>query len=103
MRLMLAVATLTLIALPAGPVLADGDFVRDVLSSAALTGSTYLTFRKEEHKLIVAAQDDAGAYIASDGAIRGPYLESALQRLRAEHPGLSASDRELASAILAAQ
>lgn len=104
MRLKFAVATLALIAVPAGPVLADSDFVRDVLSSAALTGSTYLTFRKDhDHKRIVAAQDDAGAYIASDGTIRGPYLEAALQQIRTEQPGLSASDMELANAILTAE
>ncbi|MNT92876.1 hypothetical protein D3C72_2342320 [compost metagenome] len=46
-------------------------------------------------------RDDASSFIASDGAIRGPYLEAELQRLRSEHPALQGrSDQELASAIL---
>ncbi|HCP31228.1 MAG TPA: ribonucleotide reductase, partial [Pseudomonas sp.] len=45
--------------------------------------------------------DDAGSFVASEGAIRGPFLESAIKQVRAEHPGLHASDMELANAILA--
>lgn len=74
-------------------------FWRNVLSSGATTGSTYLTSR--DHKLVLAAQEDAGSFVASDGAIRGPFLESAMRQVRAEHPGLQASDMELANAILA--
>lgn len=77
-----------------------GDsFWRNVISSGATTGSTYLTFK--DHKLIVAAQDDAGSFVASDGGIRGPYLEAAMQKVRADNPGLQATDMELANAILA--
>jgi uncharacterized protein (TIGR02448 family) len=82
------------------PTFADGT-VRDILSSGATTASTYLTFK--DKKLVVPARDDASSYVASDGQIRGPYLEAALNRLRAEHPDLQASDMELASAILAAE
>ena len=82
------------------PTFADG-LVRDILSSGATTASTYLTFK--DKKLIVPARDDASSYVASGGEIRGPYLEAALNRLRAEHPDLQASDMELASAILAAE
>ena len=91
------VATLSLSAVPA---FAD-SFVRDILSSGATTASTYLTVK--DKKLIVPARDDASSFIASDGAIRGPYLEAALQLLRAENPHLQASDLELAGAILAAE
>ncbi|MDX1369919.1 DUF2388 domain-containing protein [Pseudomonas sp.] len=82
------------------PTFADGA-VRDILSSGATTASTYLTFK--DKKLIVPARDDASSYVASAGEIRGPYLEAALNQLRAEHPDLQASDMELASAILAAE
>jgi uncharacterized protein (TIGR02448 family) len=82
------------------PTFADG-VVRDILSSGATTASTYLTFK--DKKLIVPARDDASSYVASAGEIRGPYLEAALNQLRAEHPDLQASDMELASAILAAE
>ncbi|MDP3978963.1 MAG: DUF2388 domain-containing protein [Pseudomonas sp.] len=82
------------------PTFAEG-VVRDILSSGATTASTYLTFK--DKKLIVPARDDASSYVASAGEIRGPYLQAALNRLRAEHPELQASDMELASAILAAE
>ena len=98
MRFKLAVATIALLSLPVGSAMAD-SFWRNVLTSGATTGSTYLTFK--DHKLIVAAQDDAGSFVASDGGIRGPYLEAAMQKVRADNPGLQATDMELANAILA--
>ena len=53
-----------------------------------------------DHKLICAAQDDAAVFIASDGQQRGVQLETALRYLRQNQPKLSASDFELAQAIL---
>jgi uncharacterized protein (TIGR02448 family) len=99
MRLKLAVATFAVLSLPVGSAMADDSFLRNVLTSGATTGTSYLTSR--DHKLIVAAQDDAGSFVASDGAIRGPYLEAAMQKVRADNPGLQATDMELANAILA--
>lgn len=84
-------------ALPVGPAMAG--FWSDVISSGATTGSTYLTFK--DHKLIVAAQDDAGSFVASEGQIRGAYLEAIMQNIRSENPNLHVSDMELANAILA--
>lgn len=81
-----------------GPVMADADFWRDVLSSGATTASTYVTFKDD--KQLVAARDDASAFVASGGQIRGAHLEAALQRVRSEHPQLRASDEELAQALL---
>ncbi|PRA70120.1 ribonucleotide reductase [Pseudomonas sp. MYb187] len=98
MRVKFAVATLALLSLPVGSAMAD-TFWRNVISSGATTGSTYLTFK--DHKLVVAAQDDAGSFVASEGNICGPYLEAAMQKVRADNPGLDASDMELANAILA--
>lgn len=100
MRLKLAVATLALLSLPVGSAMAEDTFWRNVITSGATTGSSYLT-SKEDHKLVVAAQDDAGSFVASDGSIRGPYLEAAMQKARADNPGLQATDMELANAILA--
>lgn len=97
MRLIRRFTLAALLAVPATQVAAD-DLVRDILSSGATTASTYLTFK--DNKLVLAARDDAGSFVASAGQIRGPYLEAALQRLRAEHPALRASDQELAQAIL---
>lgn len=98
MRVKLVVATLALASLPLAPAVAD-SFWRNVLSSGATTGSTYLT--SKDHKMVVATQDDAGSFVASNGAIRGPYLEAAIARLRAENPAMQASDMDLANAILA--
>jgi uncharacterized protein (TIGR02448 family) len=39
--------------------------------------------------------------VASNGAIRGPYLEAAITEIRAKNPGMQASDMDLANAILA--
>ncbi len=98
MRFKFAVATLALLSLPVGSAMAD-TFWRNVISSGATTASSYLT--SKDHKLVVAAQDDAGSFVASEGAIRGPYLEAAMQKVRADNPGLDVSDMELAHAILA--
>ncbi|MBG8562638.1 MULTISPECIES: DUF2388 domain-containing protein [Pseudomonas] len=53
-----------------------------------------------DRKLILAAHDDAAAFVASDGALRGAQLEAALNALRQHTPELHASDLELAQAIL---
>ncbi|MCO8310074.1 DUF2388 domain-containing protein [Pseudomonas mandelii] len=99
MRLKLAVATLAVLSLPVGSAMADDSFWRNVLTSGATTGTSYLT--SKDHKLVVAAQDDASSFVASEGTIRGPYLEAAMQKVRADNPGLQATDMELANAILA--
>ncbi|ANC00837.1 MULTISPECIES: DUF2388 domain-containing protein [Pseudomonas] len=98
MRFKTAIAAAALLSLPIGSAMADG-FWRNVISSGATTGSTYLTFK--DHKLVAAAQDDAGSFVASEGSIRGPYLEAAMRQVRADNPGVQASDMELANAILA--
>ena len=98
MRFKLAVFTLALLSLPVGSAMADG-LLRDVLSSGATTASTYLTFR-HDRKLIVAAQDDAGSFVATEGGILGPFLEAAMEQVRTDNPGLKATDMELANAIL---
>ncbi|PVZ10382.1 MULTISPECIES: DUF2388 domain-containing protein [unclassified Pseudomonas] len=98
MRWKTAVATAALLSLPVGSAMAD-TFWRNILSSGATTASTYLTFK--DHKMVVAAQDDAGSFVASDGAIRGPFLEAAMQKIRTDNPGMQASDMDLANAILA--
>ncbi|KJK08829.1 hypothetical protein D3C76_1213150 [compost metagenome] len=98
MRLKFAVATLALLSLPIGSAMAD-TFWRNVISSGATTASTYLT--SKDHKLVVATQDDASSFVASQGAIRGPYLEAAMHKVRADNPELEVSDMDLANAILA--
>ncbi|MDR0211039.1 MAG: DUF2388 domain-containing protein [Pseudomonas putida] len=98
MRLKTAIAAAALLSLPVGSAMAD-TFWRNVMTSGATTASSYLTSR--DHKMVVAAQDDAGSFVASEGAIRGPYLEAAIRKVRADNPGMSATDMDLANAILA--
>lgn len=95
----------SLVILPVASALADhrGHDVDigwgEVATSAGVSASLYSTFKDE--KLVLAAEDDASSFVASGGAIRGAYLEAALQQIRRDHPGLKASDEELAAAILA--
>lgn len=92
--LVLSVAAL----LPAGYSMAGVD-AGDVATSAGVSASLYSTFKKDK-KMVAPSQDDASSFIASGGAIRGAYLEAALKQIRQEHPGLQASDQDLAEAIL---
>ncbi|QVM97785.1 DUF2388 domain-containing protein [Pseudomonas sp. SORT22] len=55
---------------------------------------------KDGKRVMAQARDDAAAFIASDGAYRGVYLESALNWLRSEGRAPGATDRELAQGIL---
>lgn len=98
MRRLLVVASLAFF-LPVGTAMAANVDVEDVATSAGISASLYSTFKDD--KLVVIAQDDASSFIASGGAIRGAYLEAALQQIRRDHPDLAASDEELASSILA--
>ncbi|WP_248799778.1 DUF2388 domain-containing protein [Pseudomonas sp. MWU13-2105] len=74
------------------------------LTTQTLVGSAYVTSQVTtapfDRKLILAARDDAAAFVASDGRLRGAQLESALGYLRQTQPELHASDLELAQAIL---
>ncbi|MDH4585602.1 DUF2388 domain-containing protein [Pseudomonas sp. BN415] len=107
MRFRITAATLTLIALTCTSAMArddHDDLLRNLISTGATTASTYLTSGGDDDKLVGPVQDDASSFIASEGEIRGPYLEAELQRLRSESPELQArSDLELAGAILAAE
>ncbi|MDL5601492.1 DUF2388 domain-containing protein [Bacillus subtilis] len=96
MRRLLVVSSLVL-CLPFGSAFARVD-AGDVATSAGVSASLYSTFK--DHKMVIPARDDLTAFVASGGAIRGAYLESALQQVRQENPGLNASDEELANAIL---
>jgi len=99
MRRLLLVSSL-LLCLPAGSAMARVD-AGDVATSAGVSASLYSTFKDD--KMAIPARDDASSFVASGGAIRGVYLESVLQKIRQENPGLNASDEELARAILTQQ
>lgn len=66
-------------------------------STAGTSGST-----SGDDKVVLQARDDAAGFVASDGRIRGAYLEAALRELRVrDADARAASDIELAQAILA--
>lgn len=67
---------------------------------ASAYATSKVTSAPFDRKVIMAAQDDAAAFIATDGQWRGARLESALDYLRHSQPKLNASDLELAQAIL---
>ncbi|WP_053127254.1 DUF2388 domain-containing protein [Pseudomonas sp. MIACH] len=72
--------------------------IQSTVASAYATSK--VTSAPFDRKVVVAAQDDAAAFIATDGQWRGARLESALDYLRRTQPKLNASDLELAQAIL---
>ncbi|MBC3304790.1 DUF2388 domain-containing protein [Pseudomonas sp. SWRI18] len=74
------------------------------LTTQGTVASAYATSKVTsapfDRKVIMAAQDDAAAFVATDGQWRGARLESALDYLRRSQPKLNVSDLELAQAIL---
>ena len=74
------------------------------LSTQGVVASGYatsmVTSAPFDRKLLLAAHDDAAAFVASDGELRAAQLDSALIYLRRAEPKLHASDLELAQVIL---
>ncbi|MBN2978071.1 DUF2388 domain-containing protein [Pseudomonas lactucae] len=67
---------------------------------ASAYATSKVTSAPFDRKVIMAAHDDAAAFIATDGQWRSARLESALDYLRRTQPKLHAGDLELAQAIL---
>ena len=66
-------------------------------SSAGTSGSS-----SGDDKVVLAARDDAAAFVASDGQIRGARLQAALVHLREQDAAAQQqSDLQLARALLA--
>ena len=83
-----------------GPVTAQAF---DITTAASVIGgyaTSQVTSAPFDRKWVQVARDDAAAYVASDGQVRGAQLESGIGRLRQENPELPAGDLELAQAIL---
>lgn len=62
--------------------------------------TSQLTTQPFDNKLIVDARDEAASFVASAGQLHGARLEAALRWMREQQPDLTASDLELAAAIL---
>ena len=78
--------------------MAINDFWAETISSGTTSATTYLTSR--DKKFVLATEDDANCFIASDGAIRGPYLEASMIEFRHSYPEIVISDIDLAKSIL---
>ncbi|MGJ3443298.1 DUF2388 domain-containing protein [Pseudomonas sp. Je.1.5.c] len=74
------------------------------VSTQTLVASGYVTSKVTsapfDRKLVVQARDDAAAFVATDGSIRGARLQAALDTLRHDRGYHSVGDLELAEAIL---
>lgn len=96
-RLLLASALLAL----SFPVLA-GSFAGSSAGTSAGGTSASSGSTSSDDKVVLEARDDAAAFVASDGRIRGARLEAALRQLRERRlDARAASDMQLAQAILA--
>ncbi|CAI8943586.1 DUF2388 domain-containing protein [Pseudomonas sp. IT-P253] len=75
------------------------DTVVDALKSSS-NATSDVTSSFHNNKIVLAARDDAASFVATEGAIRGAKLESALDYIRHQAPQLKATDAQLAQAIL---
>ena len=73
----------------------------DFLVSLSMSATKGTSSSFKDDKVVQAAKDDADAFVASDGEIRGVRLESALLHVRERLPGQTYSDMQLAQAIAA--
>ena len=100
-RLTMIVAVLACSTGPAWAGSSAGTSAGAATSGAGSSASSRIS-SGDDKKVVLAARDDAASFVASDGAIRGAQLESALRYLREHHAGMQhASDMQLARAILA--
>ncbi|BAO62666.1 DUF2388 domain-containing protein [Pseudomonas protegens] len=71
------------------------------LTLSSTEGSSKASSSFKDDKLVLAAQSDAAAFVASAGEIRGARLEAALMHIRQVLGSPPCSDLQLASAMLA--
>ena len=91
---------LTLLALPLASL--ASSFAGTSAGSASGASSASSGSSSGDDKVLLAARDDAAAFVASDGQIRGARLQAALLQLRdADSAARTASDMALAKALLA--
>ena len=74
------------------------------MTTVGVSQTTAATFNggQLEKQIILQAKDDATVFLASEGSTRGAYFQRALNYIRRVNPAQTASDYELAAAILAA-
>ncbi|MGF6110587.1 DUF2388 domain-containing protein [Pseudomonas sp. ADAK2] len=72
----------------------------DVTVSLSMSSTKGTSGSFSDDKIVLAAKDDAAAFVASEGNIRGVRIEAAFARIREMIPETSYTDQQLASAIL---
>ena len=102
LRLLCTAAVLTLAAnANASSLIMTTDSIVGALKATS-DATSDATSSLRDNKVVQAARDDAASFVASEGAIRGVPLESALAQIRQQAPQLNtATDAQLAQAILA--
>lgn len=89
-----------LAALPTSTILAS-SFAGTTGGASANGASNTSGSTSGDDKVVLEARDDAAAFVASDGRIRGAQLEAALRLLREKRADArGVSDMQLAQAIL---
>jgi len=102
LRLLSTAALLTLAAnANASSLIVTTDSIVGALKATS-DATSDATSSLRDNKVVRAARDDAASFVASDGAIRGVKLESALAQIRQQAPQLHpATAAQLAPAVLA--
>ncbi|WP_347905880.1 DUF2388 domain-containing protein [Pseudomonas purpurea] len=72
----------------------------DITLSLTMSSTKGTSGSFKDDKIVVAAKDDAAAFVASEGKIRGVRIEAALERMRSVLAGQVYSDQQLATVIL---
>ncbi|MCD4527763.1 DUF2388 domain-containing protein [Pseudomonas sp. C3-2018] len=73
----------------------------DLTVSLSMSASKGTSSSFKDDKIVLAAKDDAAAFVASNGDIRGARVEAAFAHIREVLKDPSVSDQQLANAILA--
>ncbi|MGN8343687.1 DUF2388 domain-containing protein [Pseudomonas sp. SMV71] len=73
----------------------------DLTVSLSMSASKGTSSSFKDDKIVLAAKDDAAAFVASNGEIRGARMEAAFARIRDVLKDPNVTDQQLASAILA--
>jgi uncharacterized protein (TIGR02448 family) len=74
--------------------------ISPVLSSVTSRDCGFELSRCFDKQILENAKDDAAAFVGSEGRIRGPNLQSALDLVRRYNPAAQASDIQIANEIL---
>lgn len=72
----------------------------DITMSLTVSSSKGTSGSFKDDKIVLAAKDDAAAFVASHGEIRGVRMEAALLRIREVLKDSVYTDQQLAEAIL---